>query len=127
MQDPTVHDAEPAFPIDEKRVRDILRQVVDPEVGLNIVDLGLLYRVEATPQHVEIDMTMTSPACPMGDMILDDVHAALDAALPADCEKTVHLVWQPPWEPSMMAERARQHFGWDDEDAASGPTTTGDR
>lgn len=94
------------------QIRDILRQVVDPEVGVNIVDLGLVYRVETTPDAVSIEMTMTSPACPMGDMIIDDVHAALGAALPEDCAIDVQLVWEPPWNPSLMAERTRQHFGW---------------
>lgn len=97
---------------DEERVRDILRQVVDPEVGVNIVDLGLVYRVEADVERVAIEMTMTSPACPMGEMILDDVHAALRAGLPENVECDVRLVWEPPWNPSMMAERTRLHFGW---------------
>ena len=97
----------------EERIRDILRQVVDPEVGVNIVDLGLVYRVETTPEAVAIEMTMTSPACPMGEMILDDVHAALGAALPENCAIDVNLVWEPPWNPSMMAERTRLHFGWE--------------
>jgi metal-sulfur cluster biosynthetic enzyme len=109
MSDPNVHDTPP----DEERVRSILRRVVDPEVGMNIVDLGLIYRIEATPEHVAIDMTMTSPACPMGEMILDDVRAELGAALPENCGTTVNLVWEPPWEPSMMADRAKAHFGWE--------------
>lgn len=93
-------------------IRDILRQVVDPELGANIVDLGLIYRIEATPEKVSIDMTMTSPACPMGDMIMDDVNDALAAALPENCRIEVQLVWEPPWDPSRMSERIKGHFGW---------------
>lgn len=97
---------------DVERIRDILRKVVDPELGANIVDLGLIYRIEPSPQCVVIEMTMTSPACPMGDMIMDDVNDALAAALPEGCRPDVRLVWEPSWEPSMMSERVKAHFGW---------------
>lgn len=93
-------------------IRDILRKVVDPELGANIVDLGLVYRIEPTPERVLVEMTMTSPACPMGDMIMDDVNAALAAALPEGCRLDIRLVWEPPWDPSMMSERVKNHFGW---------------
>ena len=93
-------------------VRDALRQVVDPEVGLNIVDMGLVYRIEVTPATVEIDLTMTSPACPMGDLIVDDAHAALQPLVPPGARLDLRLVWEPPWEPSMMSSRAKLHFDW---------------
>lgn len=96
----------------EEEVLSALRGVIDPEVGVNIVDLGLVYRVEASPQQVVVEMTMTSPACPMGEMILDDVHTALGAALPEGCAIDVALVWEPPWDPSMMAAHTKLHFGW---------------
>lgn len=98
--------------IDEQQVRDILRQVIDPEVGMNIVALGLVYRVDIAPGRLTIEMTMTSPACPMGDMIVDDVHAALAEALPTTIQPDVRLVWEPPWDPSMMDQAAKRHFGW---------------
>ena len=98
--------------LDEQQVRDILRQVIDPEVGMNIVALGLVYRVEVAPGSLVIEMTMTSPACPMGDMIVNDVHAALAKVLPATIEPDIRLVWEPPWNPSMMDEATKQHFGW---------------
>jgi len=98
--------------LDEQQVRDILRQVIDPEVGRDIVSLGLVYRVEAAPGSLVIEMTMTSPACPMGDMIIGDVHAALTEVLPAAIEPDIRLVWEPPWNPSMMDEATKQHFGW---------------
>jgi metal-sulfur cluster biosynthetic enzyme len=99
-------------PLDESQVRDILRQVIDPEVGMNIVALGLVYRVEVVADSLLIEMTMTSPACPMGAMIVDDVHAALAKALPETIRPDVRLVWEPPWQPSMMDAASKQHFGW---------------
>ena len=98
--------------LDEQQVRDVLRQVIDPEVGRDIVSLGLVYRVEVAPGNLVIEMTMTSPACPMGDMIVGDVHAALAKVLPATTEPDIRLVWEPPWNPSMMNEATKHHFGW---------------
>jgi metal-sulfur cluster biosynthetic enzyme len=96
----------------EERVRDILRSVVDPEIGLNIVDVGLIYRVDCTPDSVSIEMTMTSPACPMSEMIVDDAGQALAAALPENCKIEIELVWSPPWDPSMMSQRGKATLGW---------------
>lgn len=101
--------------LDEQQVREILRQVIDPEVGRDIVSLGLVYRVESSSVGLVIEMTMTSPACPMGDMIVGDVRAALAQALPAAIEPDIRLVWEPPWNPSMMDEASKQHFGWSPE------------
>ena len=97
---------------DVEFVKTVLREVIDPEVGVNIVDLGLIYDIGITPEQVSIQMTMTSPACPMGDMIMGDIDAALDAALPPDVRVVVNLVWEPPWSPEMMNKDARGHFGW---------------
>lgn len=106
----------PASPnLDAEQIRDILRQVIDPEVGKNIVALGLVYHIDIAPGRLVIEMTMTSPACPMGEMILDDVHAALAKALPAALQPDVRLVWEPPWNPSMMDEATKLDFGWEPE------------
>ena len=98
---------------DADAVRALLRQVIDPEVGANIVDMGLIYEVAVGTDNININikMTMTSPACPMGEMILDDVRAVLADKLPG-WPAEVALVWEPPWNPSMMSERTRQNFGW---------------
>lgn len=93
-------------------VRAALRGVDDPEVGMNIVDLGLVYGVEVTPTRLHVDLTMTSPACPMGEMILDDVQHMLEALAPAGVEIELALVWDPPWGPDRMSAHARAHFGW---------------
>lgn len=93
-------------------VREILRQIIDPEVGVNIVDLGLVYRIESTPESLRVAMTMTSPACPLGAMIVDDVSAALVAGLPGRPAPEVTLVWEPPWQPSMISEHGKLALGW---------------
>ena len=98
--------------LNEQQVRDILRQVIDPEVGRDIVSLGLVYRVELAPGSLVIEMTMTSPACPMGEMIMEDVHAALTKILPGTIARDIRLVWEPPWTSAMMDEATKQHFGW---------------
>ena len=93
-------------------VQDALRAVVDPELGMNVVELGLVYLVEAEPQRVRVEMTMTSPGCPMGESILEDARAAIGMAVPEAEEISVELVWDPPWTPEMMSEDARGFFGW---------------
>ena len=103
--------ANPAIP-DENAIRDALRRVIDPEVGVNIVDLGLVYRISAAPDGVRVEMTMTSQACPMGDMVLDEAYAAVGALLDDATPLDVALVWEPPWQPEMMSASARQTLGW---------------
>lgn len=93
-------------------IRQALREVIDPEVGMNIVELGLVYDIVVKPDLVHVLVTMTSPACPMGDMILDDIKAVLSKVLPPRTRLDVELTWSPPWEPSMMSEKARRHFDW---------------
>lgn len=97
---------------DQDAIRTLLRRVIDPEVGMNIVDLGLVYRVDVGPERVLIEMTMTSPACPLGEMITDEVKDVLARALPPSCKAEVRLVWEPPWQQSMMSEAGKRHFGW---------------
>jgi metal-sulfur cluster biosynthetic enzyme len=102
----------PSGVITEEEVRAVLRGVIDPEVGMNIVDLGLVYGVEISANRLHVDLTMTTPACPMGEMILDDAQQALTALVPASVEIDLNLVWDPPWSPDKMSEHAREHFGW---------------
>lgn len=105
------HSASPSAGPGSDEVRELLRRVVDPEVGVNIVDLGLVYRIELTDDRLLIEMTMTSPACPMGDMIIDDAYKVLEG-LSAACEPEIVLVWDPPWNPSMMSQRSKLALGW---------------
>ena len=89
---------------DDEVVREALRQVEDPEAGMNIVDLGLVYGVELAAGTVHIDLTMTTAACPMTDMIVAEVRSAVGV--------NVRLVWDPPWTSERMSGIAREHFGW---------------
>ncbi len=93
-------------------LREALRQVIDPEIGMNIVDLGLIYDIDVGADEVKVSMTMTSPACPMADMIIGDIDAVLDVVLPEHYRVTVQLVWDPPWTPERMQPGAKKHFGW---------------
>lgn len=103
-------------PPDEAAIRACLRQVIDPEAGCNIVDLGLVYRIDISPPRVSVDMTMTSPACPLGDMITAEAREAIAPALPPGWSADIRVVWEPPWQQSMMNAAARKHFGWQDDD-----------
>lgn len=96
----------------EEAIRAALRGVIDPEVGMNVVDLGLVYGIEIAPGRVRVNMTMTTPACPMGAMIAEDAREAIRDIAPEAAEIDVQLVWDPPWDSSMMSEHAKKHFGW---------------
>ncbi len=98
---------------DAAAILNLLRRLIDPEAGINIVGLGLVYRVEADAGRVQIGITMTSPACPLGEMITDEVKDVLANSLPPGCAVEVRRVWDPPWQPSMMSEAGRLHFGWE--------------
>ena len=98
---------------DESAVYDALREVDDPEAGMNIVELGLVYGVLAAPGALAVDLTMTTAACPMTEMIVDEARAALARVVPAGTAVEVRLVWDPPWTPERMSPAARAHFGWD--------------
>lgn len=97
--------------LDEQAVHQALRRVIDPEIGLDIEELGLVYGVAIEPGHVRITMTMTTPACPMGSMITEEARDVVRAIAP-DAEVEVDLVWDPPWTPARLSENARQYLGW---------------
>jgi metal-sulfur cluster biosynthetic enzyme len=100
-----------SLPTDDA-VWEALRTVDDPEVGMNVVDLGLVYRVEVEGADVRVQLTMTSPACPLGDVIIENAQDAIRAAAPGTGRIDVALVWDPPWTPDRMSEAARAKFGW---------------
>jgi metal-sulfur cluster biosynthetic enzyme len=95
-----------------EEVLEALRLVDDPEVGINIVDLGLVYRVETAPQRVIVELTLTSPACPLGDYISDNARRVIAAIAPEGVAVDIELVWEPFWTPDKMSEFARQTLGW---------------
>lgn len=96
----------------EEQIFDALRTVYDPEIGVNIVDLGLVYKVEIRPHEVYIELTMTTPACPLSSAITRSIEQALRQAFPQLLVVTVELVWEPLWNPEMMSPAAKQQLGW---------------
>jgi len=96
----------------EDDVRDALMTVMDPEAGMNIVDLGLVYGVEIKEDGVYVTLTMTSPACPATGQVADEARAAIRRIAPRDARVMVEVVWDPPWTPDRMSEVAQQAFGW---------------
>jgi metal-sulfur cluster biosynthetic enzyme len=97
---------------DDEAVREALRQVDDPEAGMNIVDLGLVYVIDVAGDAVHVDVTMTTAACPMADMIVDQARDAVASIVPPGVAVDVRLVWDPPWTPDKMTGIAKEHFGW---------------
>ena len=103
--------------LNEDLVRSALKNVIDPEIGLDIVNLGLVYRVDIieSGRVVDIDMTLTTPACPAGPQIIEQVKREVTAL--GDIYKNledirVNLVWTPFWSPAMMTEEARDQLGF---------------
>jgi metal-sulfur cluster biosynthetic enzyme len=97
---------------DDDAVREALREVDDPEAGMNIVDLGLVYGVDVTHDAVHVDMTMTTAACPMTDMIVEQARDVVTRIVPVGTAVDIRLVWDPPWTPDKMTGIAKDHFGW---------------
>lgn len=97
-------------PLNEAIVLDALRQVIDPEIGCNLVDLGLIYDVAINGSKVKVTMTLTTPGCPMHDSLCGGVQMAVLNLEGVD-DAEVELVWDPPWHPSMMNERGRAKTG----------------
>ena len=103
------------MPITEELVREALKQVIDPELFVNIIDLGLIYLVEVTEtpeqkSNIKVEMTMTSPACPAGPQLLGNSKQVL-SRLEGVGEVEVKLVMIPPWTPDRMTEDARDQLG----------------
>ncbi|HEX6319298.1 MAG TPA: metal-sulfur cluster assembly factor [Burkholderiales bacterium] len=98
--------------MNEDDVTQALKTVEDPEAGMNIVDLGLVYGIAVEPGRVRVEMTMTSPACPVGAYLVDESAAAIRAVAPAGTDVQVDLVWEPPWTPERMSPEAQSRFGW---------------
>lgn len=97
----------------EEQIYEVLRSVYDPEIGVNIVDLGLVYHVEIRSHEVYIQIIMTTPACPLSGLISRNIEQALRQAFPDLVVVTIELVWEPLWSPEMMSEAAKVQLGWD--------------
>ena len=108
----TVMTAEEKTKIEE-RIVDVLKTVYDPEIPVNIYDLGLIYKIDVKDDYdVDIDMTFTAPSCPAADFILEDVRQKVDS-LEGVKNAVVNLVFEPTWDQSMMTEEARVELGFE--------------
>jgi metal-sulfur cluster biosynthetic enzyme len=96
--------------VTKEQVYEALHECYDPEIPVNIVDLGLVYDIEVTDDQVAVKMTLTAPGCGMGAMIAADAKQKI-MDLDGVSDATVDLVWDPPWNPSMIAEEAKQKLG----------------
>jgi metal-sulfur cluster biosynthetic enzyme len=100
----------------KSEVLGALEEVYDPEIGMNIVDLGLVYGLDWDEErgHVHVDLTLTSPGCPLGPEIIRDIKRQL-REFEDIMDVDVDLVWNPLWHPTMMSEYAKDELGYDDE------------
>jgi len=98
-------------PIQPDDVREALKAVMDPEIGLDIVNLGLIYNVDVHENNIKVEMTLTGPGCPVGPMLQSQVYG-ICAGWPGARNVQVDLVWSPPWDPRAMAsEEAKDVLG----------------
>jgi len=97
------------FSFDEEKVIDALKNVMDPELPVSIVDLGLIYNVDVVDNNIKIQMTLTTPGCSMGSMISSQVENTLYALGAKNV--IVEVIWDPPWNPNMMSEEAKIKLG----------------
>ncbi len=99
-------------PLTPGLVRGLLRAVIDPELGVNVIDLGLVYEVSVGADgDVTIEMTLTTPGCPLGGFLDDQIRACL-AQMPQIRDLHVEVVWEPPWDPAVMSDTAKAQLGW---------------
>ena len=96
--------------VTKEQVYEVLQNCYDPEIPVNIVDLGLVYDVDVNDTKVAVKMTLTAPGCGMGTMIAQDAREKI-LSLDGVDDATVDLVWEPPWDPSRISEEARQKLG----------------
>lgn len=96
--------------IDEDRILDVLSCVVDPDVHANIVDLGLIYGITVEENKIVVDMTLTSPTCPMADFLQDSAKNAVQS-LYRDADVSINLTFDPPWDSNMITEKGKMELG----------------
>ena len=97
----------------KEKIVDVLKTVYDPEIPVNIFDLGMIYKIDVKDNHtVDLDMTFTAPNCPAADFILEDVRSKVES-LDGITACVVNLVFEPAWDQSMMSEEARVELGFD--------------
>ncbi len=97
--------------LDQDTLISALRTVKDPELNVNVIDLGLVYSIQANDDQVDVEMTLTSPACPVGPEMLRNAAAALES-VEGVTKANVKLVMSPPWSPDKMTDAARDALGF---------------
>ncbi len=98
--------------VTEDAVWEVLHNVFDPEVGINIVDLGLVYGVDVEADDVKVTMTLTTPGCPLHDTITEAVDTSVHYFVPGAEDVSVDIVWEPRWSPAMISEAGLRDLGW---------------
>ena len=98
--------------IAEQDILNALREVLDPELGVNVVDLGLVYSTEVSGRDVRVVMTMTTPACPLHSYLREAAIEAIRGLVPEAGQVSVEIVWEPKWNPMMMSQAAKRQLGW---------------
>lgn len=97
---------------EEEAIWEVLRGVFDPEIGINIVDLGLVYGIDREGDDVRVTMTLTTPGCPLHDTIAEAVDTSIHYFLPDIDEVTIDLVWEPRWSADMITPAGQKALGW---------------
>ena len=103
----------PAPTVTAPQLRDAFRSVYDPEFGVSVEDLGLIYDIAIEGDRVRVTMTLTSMYCPAGDVIMNGIRSAAEA-VPGVGAVEVDLVWTPTWSPDRLSAEARSQLGWDE-------------
>jgi metal-sulfur cluster biosynthetic enzyme len=96
---------------EERLITESLKQIYDPEIPMNIVDLGLVYGFEWKGDQVTLKMTLTAPGCPVAGILAEEIKTAIEK-VPHVAGATVEMVWDPPWTPEKMSEFAKRQFGY---------------
>jgi len=107
MTDTPTTGTSAAGTVPEEEILEALKDVVDPELGINVVDLGLVYGVNIDGESATLDMTLTSAACPLTDVIEDQTHSALEGLVK---DVKINWVWLPPWGPDKITEDGREQL-----------------
>jgi len=113
----TSHTSSEPFPYDgpeelQQPIVAALSRVVDPEVAMNVVDVGLIYGVTVADGKLHALVTMTSAACPVTELLIEEMETELDRDMPPELLIHVELVWEPPWTTERMSASARRFMGW---------------
>ncbi len=97
--------------VDRPTVASLLQQVIDPEIGVNIVDLGLIYGIEFGEGTTKVTMSLTTPGCPLSGYMEDNIQQVL-WGVPGVGTVDLDIIWEPAWDPSFMSTRAKRELGW---------------